>query len=187
MTPQAKGAVCGLIAAALFGISVPLTKRVLPGISPLLLAALFYAGAGLGLMGCEWAKGRYGSRAAREAALRRADWPLLMGVVCIGGVAGPLLMLSGLQRLSGTLASLLLNLETPLTILLAVGLFREHLTRQEAAGLLLVLLGAGFVGYLPFDHSGDPIGLLALSGAALCWPSTIISVSGWRRYVIRCW
>ncbi|ULA70134.1 MAG: conserved membrane protein of unknown function [Nitrospira sp.] len=169
MTPQTTGAACGLLAAFLFGVSVPLIKLLSPGLSPLLLAGLLYSGAGLFVTGCEWVKRRYGIAASREVPFRRTDRPLLIGMACFGGVIGPLLLLSGLQRLSGTLASLLLNLEAPFTMFLAVGLFRGHITRQEVTGVFLILLGAGLVGYMPFGAWGDPIGVLALTGATLCW------------------
>ena len=45
----ARGALCGLAAAALFGASAPLSKVLLPALSPLVLAGLLYLGAGLGL------------------------------------------------------------------------------------------------------------------------------------------
>src|SRR6266849_8715959 len=46
---SARGAAYGLAAAALFGASAPLTKLLLPQSSPLMLAGLFYLGAGLAL------------------------------------------------------------------------------------------------------------------------------------------
>ena len=46
-TPQ--GAVLGLLAAALFGVSAPLAKLLLGELRPQLLAGLLYLGAGIGL------------------------------------------------------------------------------------------------------------------------------------------
>ena len=46
---KTRGALCGLAAAALFGASAPLSKKLLPEVSPLVLAGLLYLGAGLGL------------------------------------------------------------------------------------------------------------------------------------------
>ena len=43
------GAASALAAAVLFGVSTPLGKLLLGNISPVLLAALFYLGAGIGL------------------------------------------------------------------------------------------------------------------------------------------
>ena len=63
---RGRGALCGLAAAALFGASAPLSKRLLPALSPLVLAGLLYLGAGLGL-----ALARLLAAAGGEAAARR--------------------------------------------------------------------------------------------------------------------
>ena len=47
---KTRGALFGLAAAALFGASAPLSKRLLPAMSPLMLAGLLYLGAGLSLL-----------------------------------------------------------------------------------------------------------------------------------------
>jgi len=169
MGPSTKGALYGLTAALLAGVSAPISKLFLSDVSPLHIAGLLYPGGGLGLVICEWGRRRWGGATVDEAPLRRADLPLLSGMVCLGGMVGPILMLSGLQRLSGVFGSLLLAMEAPFTILLAVGLFKEHLTRQEAAGAVIILLGGGLIGYAPFGPVGDLIGVLALSGATVCW------------------
>ena len=48
-TKLSRGPVCGLAAAALFGISTPFSKLLLGEIPPVLLAGLLYLGSGLGL------------------------------------------------------------------------------------------------------------------------------------------
>lgn len=101
MGPQTKGALYGLTAALLFGVSAPLAKLFLSEVSPVLLAGLLYAGAGLGLAVYDWGRTRVRSGAFGEVPLRRADCPLVIGIVGLGGILGPILMLSGLQRLSG--------------------------------------------------------------------------------------
>src|SRR4051812_18801302 len=110
--PHARGAAFGLAAAALFGASAPLSKLLLPRAAPLALAALLYLGAGLGLAAFQLVRGTRRQR-AQEAGLRRADVPLLAGVILFGGMLGPWLMLVGLTRVSGLAGSLLLNLEAP--------------------------------------------------------------------------
>lgn len=169
MRPSTKGALYGLTAALLAGVSAPIAKLFLSDVSPLHIAGLLYTGGGLGLVICEWGRRRWGGATVDEAPLRRADLPLLSGMVCLGGMAGPLLMLSGLQRLSGVFGSLLLTMEAPFTILLAVGWFKEHLTKQEAAGAVIIVLGGGLIGYAPFGPISDLLGVLAMSGATLCW------------------
>ena len=118
----------------LFGLSPPLAKLLLPASEPVLLAGLLYLGAGLGLSGLRqvtrWV--RRDHPLEHEARLRRSDLGPLLGIILLGGMAGPVLMLLGLQRVSASVGSLLLNLEGPFTIALAVTFFREHLSRREA-------------------------------------------------------
>lgn len=161
---QARGAAFGLGAAALFGLSAPLAKVLLGGVSPVLLAGLLYLGAAAGL----WLL-RALRPSTREARLVRADLPRLAGVVLAGGVLGPVLMLWGLQRVTALTGSLLLNLEAPFTVLLAVGLFREHLGRTAAGAAGFILAGALVLKLEPGALGADTAGAALIAGACLCW------------------
>src|SRR5580765_1199161 len=123
-----RGAVLGLAAAALFGLSTPPAKVLLGSVSPVLLAGLLYLGAAAGL----WLH-RVVRPVTAEAPLRYDDGLNLFGVVALGGILGPLLMLAGLTRVTALTGSLLLNLEAPLTVLIAIAAFHEHLGRHAAA------------------------------------------------------
>ncbi len=158
------GALFGLLAAVSFGVSAPLAKLLLADVTPQLLAGLLYLGAGVGL-----GLYRLVRPSTREAPLTRADLPPLLGVVALGGVAGPLLLLVGLARVSGTAGALLLNLEGPLTILLAALVFGEHLGRRAATAAAFILLGALVLRVDPGEVVLDIPGALAISGACLCW------------------
>lgn len=165
---QARGVAYGLAAAALFGVSAPLAKRLLPEIDPLLFAALLYLGGGIGvLLGGAALRGvRPG---AIEAPLRRSDAPGLVAIIALGGIAGPLLMLAGLARLTGLSASLLLNLEGPFTVLVALILFREHLGRRGLVASGLVFAGSAVVGLSAGPLRGNVTGALFIAAACLAW------------------
>jgi drug/metabolite transporter (DMT)-like permease len=164
------GALLGLLAAALFGASAPVAKLMLPNAGPLMLAGLLYLGAGIGLTIFRVAARRARvSSEVREARLVRGDLPLLAGIVIAGGIAGPVLMLLGLSRLSGLASSLLLNLEGPFTILIAVIAFGEHLGAREAVGVAAILIGAALLGVGPGELSGDLRGALYIAGACASW------------------
>jgi drug/metabolite transporter (DMT)-like permease len=64
---------------------------------------------------------------------------------------------------------LLLNLEAPFTVLLAVTLFGEHLGRYAASAVVFVLLGAAMLGLESGALGADTIGVLMLAAACLCW------------------
>jgi drug/metabolite transporter (DMT)-like permease len=153
------------LAAASFGVSAPLAKLLLATLSPTLLAGLLYLGAALAL----WTV-RLFWRAPHEARLQRSDVLPLLGIIGLGGIAGPVLMLFGLRETSALSGALLLNLEAPFTMLLGVLLFREHLSRRAWGGAALILLGAlclrsGGGGAL----GGNARGVAAIALACLCW------------------
>jgi drug/metabolite transporter (DMT)-like permease len=192
--------VCGLLAAALFGASAPLAKRLLPAVSPLVLSGLLYLGAGLGLAlamalgrvlarapsgarGSDGAGARAGAApsatapAARtaEARLGRGDWLPLLAIMVIGGGLSPWLMLTGLARVPGTSGALLLNLEAPFTMALAVLAFREHMGRHALLASALIVAGGVVLGR-PWSAggwtalgAGDTAGALCIAGACLGW------------------
>jgi drug/metabolite transporter (DMT)-like permease len=157
-------AVSGLAAALLFGLSTPVAKLLLPGAGPFLLAGLLYLGSGIALSALAPLRG-----AVREAPLRRADLGLLAGLILAGGVAGPVLFMVGLARVPATAAALLLNLEAPFTIVVAVAFFGESLTRREAAGAGAIVLGGAVLSAAPGGLSGGLVGSLAVAAACLCW------------------
>src|SRR5712692_9348514 len=153
-----------LLAAATFGLSTPLAKRLLEVASPLFLAGLLYLGAGLLLTGV---------RAARR--VRRSPRPLeprerliLAGVVLSGGVLAPPLLLWGLARSPASAASLLLNLEVVFTVLLAGVVFREHLGSRVIVASVILATG-GIVLSWPSGHLDLPVASLAVAGACLLW------------------
>jgi len=167
-TPKCRGALCGLGAAALFGVSTPFAKLLLPQSSPLALAALLYIGAAGALIA--FGIFRRSSRVvSEEAPLQRSDIPPLLGIAVAGGVLAPVLMLYGLSRVSAVAASLLLNLEAPLTILIAVGVFREHLGSREWLAAGLIVAGAATLSGGLGGLGGQAVGIVALAAACACW------------------
>jgi drug/metabolite transporter (DMT)-like permease len=155
-----RGAALGLGSALLFGMGAPVSKLLLPGAGPLTLAGLLYLGAGAAFLLVR--------RSRSEAALSRADLPALAGAVLAGGALAPPVMLWGLSRVSGLSGSLLLNLEAPFTMALAVLLFGEHLARREALAAGLAVLGAALVGARG-ELSGSVPGALAIALSCGLW------------------
>src|SRR6266542_51586 len=153
----------GLAAAALFGASTPAAKLLVPGTGAVMLAGLLYLGAGLGLT----VYGRF--RRADEAPLRREDLPALAPLIFAGGIVGPVLLVFGLARVSGVAASLLLNLEAPFTIALAVLAFGDHLSRREALGAVAIVAGGAWLTAAPGPVRADPLGVAAIAGACAAW------------------
>lgn len=161
-----RGAAAALGAAVAFGSTAPAAKVLLAHVEPLMLGAVLYLGAGVGLTIVRLV---VPSRRA-EAALRRADVPLLVGVATFGAIVAPLLLLTGLRRVSAVTGSLLLNLESPFTVALAVVWFGEHLGGRAALGTVAMLLGAVTLCLGPdLAFSSQLSGVVAVAGACLAW------------------
>ncbi|HEX3453101.1 MAG TPA: EamA family transporter, partial [Gaiellaceae bacterium] len=160
--PNQRGVLLGLAAAVTFGASAPLAKVLLDHADPVMLAGLLYLGAFAALA-------LVGRRDRSEARLRRADTPRVALLVVSGGVLAPVLLLVGLQRVSGTSGSLLLNLEGPFTIAIGIALFGEHLSRRALLGAVLIFGGAVALGAGTGATRADWVGIALIAGACACW------------------
>src|SRR4051794_10102421 len=161
-SPARRGLLLGLGAAVSFGISAPLAKRLLDDVRPEMLAGVLYLGAFAAL-------GVLGRRSEREARLRRADAPRMALMILAGGVLAPVLLLLGLDRVTGVAGSLLLNLEGPFTIVIGVMAFREHLPRQAMAGAVVIFTGACLLGIGTGETQADWLGVLLIAAACAAW------------------
>lgn len=162
-SPALRGGLLALLAAALFGVSTPLVQRFGAGIGPFETAALLYAGAAI--------VGALSRRPAdREARLAKGDVGRLLAMAGFGAVLGPVALAWGLQRTSGTSASLMLTLEAAFTALLAWWMYRETMDRRVAAAMLLLVTGGAV---LVLDQANgaqaQPWGLLAVLLATAAW------------------
>ncbi len=128
-----------LLSAILFGISPPVAKILVRDIPPVALAGFLYLGAFLGLF-LFWAIKR-SLGAERKVYLRKQDIPWLGGAIIAGGVLAPILLMKGLSLISGFAASLLLNLESVATALIAFMIFKEHAGKRFWAALISMSLG----------------------------------------------
>ncbi len=162
-SPALRGGLLALLAAALFGLSTPLVQAFGAGIGPFTTAALLYGGAAA-------VAALLRRPATREAQVRRGDLPRLLAMAGMGAVVGPVALAWGLQRTSGSSASLMLTLEAVFTAVLAWRWYGETLDRRVIAAVVLLLLG-GVVLVLEQGLAGQVqlFGLLAVTVATIAW------------------
>ncbi len=161
------GIAYALLGAALFGASTPIAKLLVGEIGPVMLAGLLYAGSGLGLGLWLAVRGSL-SRAAERPRFASGDYKWLAGSVILGGVIGPALLMLALAASSASSVSLLLNLESVFTALLAWFVFRENFDRRLILGMSLIVCGGVILGLRPGETAASWPGL-AVAGACLCW------------------
>ncbi|MFO1430326.1 MAG: DMT family transporter [Candidatus Competibacteraceae bacterium] len=167
MNETRRGILLALLAAALFGAGTPVAKSLLAEVGPTTLAGLLYLGTGIGLAAFSALRILFGFR-RREAPLRLQDWPWLAGAVLTGGIVGPILLMVGLTTTPAANASLLLNLESLFTWLLAWIVFRESVNLRVGVGALVILSGGLVLSWQGRVEAFNP-GALAIAGACLAW------------------
>ena len=161
--PALQGGLLALLSALLFGISTPLVQQLGRELGPFSTAALLYAGAAA-------IGGLLRRPVGAEARVLRSDWPRLLAVAAFGAVLGPVALAWGLQRTSGTGASLMLTLEALFTAALAWRLYGETMDRRVWTAMLLLLAGGLLlVVDQGLSGGGQLLGLLAVLLATAAW------------------
>ena len=175
---------CGA-AALLFGASTPAASLLAGEMGAFALAGLLYLGAGAGAV-------PHALRHPPSWGSVRRGWLRLLLAVVFGGIVGPVLLMLGLARTPAASASLLLNLELPLTVLIAGLVFREHLGPRVVVGAALVT-AAGAALTATGDSATLRWGAALIALACLAWavdnvvtaeldelaPAHVTLVKGW--------
>jgi drug/metabolite transporter (DMT)-like permease len=165
-----RAVILALLSAALFGVSTPAAKALLGTVHPAVLAGLLYCGAGLGIAIVRRVDQSVISNDGQaEAPLRSSDWPWLGGAIVAGGIAGPILLMVGLERTEAAAASLLLTLEGVATALLAWFVFKEGFDRRIAMGMACLVAGAVVLSWSGTPSIAGLIGPLAIVLACIAW------------------
>jgi drug/metabolite transporter (DMT)-like permease len=159
-----------LASAVLFGVSTPAAKALLGLVDAVVLAGLFYCGAGIGIALLRILAGPIlNAPAARQQPLARRDYGWLAGAIALGGVAGPVLLMLGLSRTPAATASLLLTMEGAATALLAWFVFQENFDRRIALGMACLVAGAAMVSWSGTPTIESLAGPLAIIAACIAW------------------
>lgn len=164
-SPLARGTALAVAAAVLFGVTSPLVQRAGSGVGPFTTAALLYGGAVLGTSLSGW-RGR-----AAEASVRREHAARIALVALFGAAIAPVCLAWGLQRTSALGASLLLNGEAVLTVVLARALYKESVSRRVVLACLLMLSGGALLALRARagDAGSSVVGLMSVAAATLAW------------------
>ncbi len=155
--------ILALISAALFGINTPVNKFLLSDINPFFLAGLLYLGASVGLLPVILARGEL----FYLFHLNRSNRIRLTGSVILGGMLGPILILSGLKFSSASSVSLWLNLELAATTVLGFLFFKDFLGLKGWIGVALALI-SGVILTVNEGNSGI-LSAVLVGSACICW------------------
>lgn len=158
----------GLVSALLFGLATPLSKMILKESDPLPLASLFYLGAALFLSPfLAWQHQQKEEHHKAAESLTAKDKQQLLGAIFFGGIAGPALLLIGIRLILASTSSLLLNMETAATAILAWFYFRENMGKRALLGVVGIM-GASIL-LTAATPGGDYWGGIFIILACFCW------------------
>ena len=160
-----KAILYAFLAAVFYAINIPASKILLRDVGPTTMAALLYLGAGIGIAGLSLfnAKDRRAS-----APLSRKDLPYVVGMIVLDIEALIFLML-GIRHGSSANASLLGNFEIVATMLIALFVFREAVSKRLWAAISLITLASALLSFEGADSFKFSYGSLFVIAATVCW------------------
>ncbi|MGN0754310.1 MAG: DMT family transporter [Aristaeellaceae bacterium] len=156
-----------LLAAALYAVSVPLSKQLMNQVAPTMMAAFLYLGAGLGLGMYGLVERRIG-RGKRADPLTRKELPYTVAMVVLD-IAAPILLMLGISMSNSASVSLLNNFEIVATSIIALVIFGEAISRRLWLAIALVTLASAILSFEGTQALAFSRGSLLVLGACLCW------------------
>lgn len=167
MKKSSKATAFALMAAALYAINIPLSKIFLNYASPTIMVALLYLGAGFGVLIYSEVEKLLGINRPYES-LTKKELPYTIGMIVLD-VLAPIFLMFGISYTNSANVSLLNNFEIVVTALLALIIFKEHISKRLWFAIILVTIGSAI---LSFEGDGAFVfnkGSLLVLAAASCW------------------
>jgi len=161
------GILLAILAAALYAITIPLSKLLLQSIPSTLMAGLLYLGAGIGMFVILIIRKIF-KYESHEERLTRKDLFSVIAMILLD-IAAPILLLLGLTSASAANASLLNNFEIVATALIALLLFKEKINKKVWIGIILITISCSLLSIDDLSSFKFSKGSLFIILAALCW------------------
>ena len=163
MQQKSTAILAALGAALLYAVSIPLSPFLLRQTGPVMLAALLYLGAGVGMtllsLICP---------VPLKDRLTRRQLPFTLGMILLD-IAALILLMLGLARAPAAHVSLLNNFEIVATSLFALLLFRERISRRVWCAIFLITAASMLLSFEGAQSLRFSPGSLLVLGACLCW------------------
>ena len=152
-------------AAALYALNIPISKILLKTVSPTMMAALLYLGAGLGIGLINVARQR---KTNSESKLTKKELPYTICMILLD-IAAPILLMMGLKLSTAENASLLGNFEIVATSLIAMVFFSEKVSNRLWIAISLVTLSSVILSLESAASLKFSTGSLLVLGACIFW------------------
>lgn len=156
-----------ILAAALFGISLPISKLLLVEIPSTLMAAVLYLGAGFGMLVINIVK-VVSNKEHIEAKMTKKEMPYIIGMIILD-VAAPVCLMLGLTMTTSANASLLSNFEIVATSFIAFLIFKESIGKSMWIAISLITLSSLILSVEDLYSFSFSMGSIFAILACLCW------------------
>lgn len=160
-----KAIISALLAAVLFAISTPLSKKLMENIPPTFMAAFLYLGAGVGV-GIMYIFNY--KKEDKSLKLDKSDFKYTIAMIGLD-ILAPLLLMIGIKLGSASNASLLENFEIVATSLIALIIFKEKVSSRLWIAIFFIIISS-FI--LTFDDKTSldfSIGSIFVLLATISW------------------
>lgn len=164
---QKKPIFFAILAAALYALSSPFSKLLLSGLSPTMLAALLYLGAGIGLFFVGVIKRKMGI-AELEKPLTKKELPYTIGMVVLD-IMAPITLMIGLTMTTAANASLLNNFEIVATSLIALCIFKEKISKHLWIGIIFLTAASILLSVEDYSSFSFSVGSIFVLLACIFW------------------
>lgn len=162
-----KGIFFAILAAVMYAVSSPVSKVLLDYMPSTLMAGFLYLGAGVGMLAISMIK-RLAKKEQKESKLTKNELPYTVAMILLDIVA-PICLLFGLKSISAANASLLNNFEIVATAIIALSLFKEHISPRLWAGIIFIMLSCVLLSVEDIAELKFSYGALFVIAACVCW------------------
>jgi len=159
-----KSILYAILAAVFYALNMPASKILLLNVSPAMMAALLYLGAGMGI-GILYFLGKKNSV---NEKLGKNDLPYTVGMIVLD-ILAPVFLMFGLSHTTSANASLLNNFEIVATSLIALLVFKEMISERLWVAIVLITFSSGLLSFEDVSSMKFSWGSLLVLAAALCW------------------
>ena len=133
-----KGIFLAILAAAFYALNAPFSKLLLEFMPERLMAGFLYLGAGICMAAVGLVRLAVGKKDS-ESRLTSKDLPYTAAMILLD-IAAPICLMAGLKTTAAASAALLNNFEIVATAIIALAVFREHISPRLWLGIIFITL-----------------------------------------------
>lgn len=162
---KVKAIILALLAAVLFAISTPLSKKLMENIPPSFMAAFLYLGAGVGVGVMYIFNYKNEDKSLR---LDKSDLKYTISMIGLD-ILAPLLLMVGIKIGSASNASLLENFEIVATSLIALIIFKEKVSYRLWIAIFFIIISSLILTFNDKTSLDFSIGSIFVLLATISW------------------